>query len=145
MIKRRERKGDPWSGQIAFPGGRKTATDQSLLETVFRETKEEVGIRLSKDEMLGVLPPLAGRSRRVVVTPYVFQLRHQVNVHPNYEVAETFWASLTQLKDIQSTKTEVNVEDGKLLADSYNCEGRVIWGLTFRIINTLLNKEQGPL
>jgi ADP-ribose pyrophosphatase len=44
FIKRAEYEGDPWSGQIAFPGGRAEARDASLAETAIRETREETGI-----------------------------------------------------------------------------------------------------
>ena len=42
LIRRAERKGDPWSGHMAFPGGREDARDESLLETALRETREEL-------------------------------------------------------------------------------------------------------
>ena len=46
LIRRRERSGDPWSGQIAFPGGHKATYDRTFLETSIREANEEVGILL---------------------------------------------------------------------------------------------------
>ncbi|MFL5552493.1 MAG: NUDIX domain-containing protein, partial [Gemmatimonadaceae bacterium] len=39
FIKRAEYPGDPWSGQIAFPGGREESGDGSLAETAIRETR----------------------------------------------------------------------------------------------------------
>jgi len=141
LIKRMEREGDPWSGQIAFPGGHKSSDDRTYLETAIREASEEVGIELSEHEGLGVLPLLYSRTRRVLVAPFVFQLRRDVIVRSNEEVAESFWISLGALSKIEATKSEVKVEDGKLTANSYVLEGHVIWGLTFRIINMLLAKR----
>ena len=46
LIRRTERRGDPWSGQIAFPGGHRAPGDRSFLETAMREASEEVGISL---------------------------------------------------------------------------------------------------
>lgn len=47
FIQRASRPGDRWSGYVAYPGGRQEATDESLLHTVHREVKEEVGIDLT--------------------------------------------------------------------------------------------------
>jgi 8-oxo-dGTP pyrophosphatase MutT (NUDIX family) len=42
LIRRSERAGDPWSGQMGLPGGRRDSSDRDLLATAVRET-EEVG------------------------------------------------------------------------------------------------------
>jgi 8-oxo-dGTP pyrophosphatase MutT (NUDIX family) len=141
FIKRTERRGDPWSGQIAFPGGRKSPIDKGLAETAVRETGEEVGIQLSGHELLGHLPIVTTRSRRMRVLPFVFQLKSTVVILTNEEVAEAFWVSLNDLERLEVESREVRIDEGILSADSYVCEGRVIWGLTFRIINLLLERE----
>jgi 8-oxo-dGTP pyrophosphatase MutT (NUDIX family) len=141
LIKRQERVGDPWSGQIAFPGGHRSPSDGTLLDTAIRETSEEVGIELHRHVALGALPLVYSQTRRVPVTPFVFQLNSDVAVRMNDEVAETFWASLQELSTIRSTRSEVRVEAVTLDVDSYLLDGRVIWGLTFRIIRSLLNRS----
>jgi len=141
LIKREERVGDPWSGQIAFPGGHKSPSDSTLLDTAIREASEEVGIELPRHTTLGVLLPMYSQTRKVLVAPFVFQLNRDVEVRMNDEVAETFWASLQELSTIRSTRSKVHVETGTLDVDSYVLDGRVIWGLTFRIIRSLFNKS----
>jgi 8-oxo-dGTP pyrophosphatase MutT (NUDIX family) len=142
LIRRTERKGDPWSGQIAFPGGHVVSSDSSLLETAIREADEEVGISLRKHLVLGVLPLVYARSHRVRVAPFVFQLRSNVRTHPNMEVASAFWVPLNELANCKATKSEVRVDEEELTVDSYVYRENVIWGLTFRIINLLLGKEK---
>lgn len=141
FIKRRERLGDPWSGQIAFPGGHKSTIDKSFLETAVREAREEVGINLSNHHMLGVLPPMRAHTRRILVAPFVFQLNSNVAVKLNDEVTESFWVPLSSLSELNASKSVVKDENRVLTVDSYIYEGRVIWGLTFRIVNTLLVKN----
>jgi 8-oxo-dGTP pyrophosphatase MutT (NUDIX family) len=141
FIKRTERRGDPWSGQIAFPGGRKSPIDKGLAETVVRETLEEVGIQLTGHELLGSLPVVTTRSRRMRVLPFVFQLKSTVNIHVNEEVADAFWVPLSDVEGLEVESREVRVYECILSADSYVVAGRVIWGLTFRIINLLLDRE----
>lgn len=140
LIRRTERKGDPWSGQIAFPGGHKSRKDRTFWDTVVRETSEEIGIKLGEHEMLGVLPLVYSRTRPVLVAPFVFQLKSEVTIRLNEEVAESFWIPLGELSRIEATQSEVHVQDRKLMVDSYVYDGHVIWGLTFRIISILLNR-----
>ena len=141
FIKRTERRGDPWSGQIAFPGGRKSPIDKGLAETAVRETREEVGIELTGHELLGHLPIVTTRSRRMRVLPFVFQLKSIVSIRANEEVADAFWVPLGDLEGLEVESRDVRVDHGTLSADSYIVDGRVIWGLTFRIINLLLDRE----
>ena len=59
MIKRAERKEDPWSGHIGFPGGRAEEADNlNPLNTAIRETNEEIGIHLQKTNFIKRLTPL---------------------------------------------------------------------------------------
>ncbi|MGH7644285.1 MAG: NUDIX hydrolase, partial [Gemmatimonadales bacterium] len=62
LIKRAEREGDPWSGQIALPGGRRDPQDPDLLATALRETLEETGLDLAGAERLGTLDDLYPRT-----------------------------------------------------------------------------------
>jgi 8-oxo-dGTP pyrophosphatase MutT (NUDIX family) len=144
FIRRTEKSGDPWSGQIAFPGGHRDSKDRNFLETATREVKEEVGIDLTNHDLLGALSPTYARNRRMLVAPFVFQLRNHVTPRPNEEVAESFWIPLSELDTIKVSKTEVYPPGGVLSEDSYVYKGHTIWGLTFRIVNMLLNKNTAP-
>ena len=55
LIERARREGDPWSGHMAFPGGRLDPTDSDPRSAAERETLEEVGVRLARAESLGRL------------------------------------------------------------------------------------------
>jgi 8-oxo-dGTP pyrophosphatase MutT (NUDIX family) len=141
FIRRTERETDPWSGQIAFPGGHRGPNDHDLKETAIREAKEEVGINLRDHACLGLLPPMYTRSRQMFVAPFIFQLNADVNIRLNEEVAKSFWVTLSDLTGIRVSKSKVYTQDRKLLVDSYVYQTNVIWGLTFRIINTLLDRK----
>jgi 8-oxo-dGTP pyrophosphatase MutT (NUDIX family) len=52
-IRRAHCEGDRHSGQVAFAGGKREASDDSLLTTALRETEEEVGIAANDIEVLG--------------------------------------------------------------------------------------------
>ena len=99
FIRRATVAGDPWSGDVAFPGGRREAADGSLLETAIRETREELGLDLSVARYLGSLDDVGPVSRRrpMVVQPHVFYLRELPALSPNREVAGVHRLSLDKL------------------------------------------------
>jgi 8-oxo-dGTP pyrophosphatase MutT (NUDIX family) len=141
FIRRTERHGDPWSGQIALPGGRRSLSDRSFRATAIRETKEEVGVDLRDHELLGVLSPIYAQTRHMLVVPFVFQLKNHVDTLCNEEVAESFWIPLSDLTTIPVSEVTVNTQDGSMTTNAYVYHDQVIWGLTFRIIRTLLDRE----
>ena len=97
MIRRAERPGDPWSGHMAFPGGRSESQDADSLATALRETLEEVGLDTAQHgSCLGRLSDLQTRPSLVggamIITPYVFSLQFEPELHCNEEV-ERAWTS----------------------------------------------------
>ena len=143
VIKRATRVGDPWSGHMAFPGGRREPRDRSDRETAERETQEEVGIELERaGRLLGPLQPVAPRAGGplIVVTPFVFAVPADVAVTSNHEVAAAFWIPLAQLSEPGAATEYLHaLEDGEELrfpAIAY--ESLVIWGLTHRIMSEFL-------
>ena len=43
-------------GQIAFPGGKVDASDQSITDAAFREADEEIGLKSHQTKLIGKLP-----------------------------------------------------------------------------------------
>ena len=139
MIKRAERKGDPWSGQVAFPGGKMQEGDASARATAARETYEEVGIDLeSAADFLGYAQSMVTHTGTMEVVPAVFLLRGQVRVKPNEEVASHRWIKLDRMLAPGSRSVyPLNREGVELSMPAYSVEGYVVWGLTYRIVSTL--------
>ena len=136
LIERAEREGDPWSGQIAFPGGRRESTDRTLLDTARRETKEEIGLSLARDaRLLGWLPWRAPANRvDWIVVPYVFTLRRSAQPKPTPEVARAFWARVDALP-AGLYKAILEFPDGDLEAPAFDVGGgKPLWGFTFRVL-----------
>ena len=141
LIKRAQREGDPWSGQVAFPGGMVEAADRSFEETARREAFEEVGVDLSKGaaEFMGYLHEFKARTREVVVVPSVFRLVSDPTLAPNGEVAASEWASLKELAADEARSTYLHDASGtKISFPSLVHRGLVIWGLTERILSVIL-------
>ncbi len=144
MIKRADREGDPWSGHMAFPGGRMDRQDVTGLRTAIRETEEETGIYLEKaGHCIGrlsdiVTRPHSGR-QPMVVTPYVFRLHTAVSIEPNHEVAEAVWVPMRFLMDKQNRVTTVQRRGRlKMTLPCYNYGPRLIWGMSLGMLDELL-------
>lgn len=94
FIERTSRPGDRWSGQMAFPGGKRDPDDDDLSVTARRETFEEVGIELG--DPVGRLDDVTGRGPLPgVVAPFVFALdgRPELRLQPS-EVESAVWIPL---------------------------------------------------
>ncbi len=148
MIKRAEREGDPWSGHMAFPGGRMEGDDVHGLATATRETREEVGIELDLcGTAIGRLSDIRAtahsRRRVMVVTPYVFTVEKTPAVELNHEVAEVVWVPLTFLADRANTETMLWQRRGiKLSLPCYLYRGYRIWGLSLLMLDELLGLRE---
>ena len=150
MIKRAEHKGDPWSGHMAFPGGRCESFDKNGLATAKREMHEEVGFDIDdaeqqhlKGEWLGRLSDIRTVPRvtpkTMVVTPYTFSVANKPALEANYEVAETVWIPLAFFADTNNRSIyELQYQQQKLNLPCYRYEGRVVWGMTLSMIDELL-------
>jgi 8-oxo-dGTP pyrophosphatase MutT (NUDIX family) len=144
MIKRAERRGDPWSGHMAFPGGRMEAHDRHGLDVAIRETREEIGLNLEDQEpCIGRLSELMThiqlRRRPMVVSPYLFRLQREVDFEPNHEVAEVIWVPVGFLRDRENREL-MHWQRGKVPVPlpCYYYRGRRIWGLSLMMLDELL-------
>lgn len=149
LILRAEREGDPWSGQIALPGGRQEAEDATLQDTAVRETREETGIDLTRDGVvLGTLDELRPRTPTlppIIVTPFVAVVRADADIRQSEEVAEAFWAPWSLFGDALGVReSSVTVRGSTWLVPSYVVGPHVVWGMTERILSGLAQRIRDP-
>ena len=146
FIKRADRPADPWSGHMAFPGGRIARSDPTLRSAAERETLEEVGLSLDGAERLGRLDDLeglrgAGRSAGIVISAFVYHHHSPGPLSVNEEVDEAFWVTLSALTDpvrqVEYTHPLIPDETypGILVGDP---DRHVVWGLTYRFVESFL-------
>lgn len=143
FIQRAIYEGDPWSGQIAFPGGRIEPQDASLIDTAIRETFEETAIDLTASgHLLGALDDLSPQTRHlppIVVRPFVFLMPEPPATELSSEVAECFWVPLSVLLDRSVWRdTTVQARGIEMSRFAFHHQGYVVWGMTERILSGLL-------
>ncbi|HEY6079560.1 MAG TPA: CoA pyrophosphatase [Polyangiaceae bacterium] len=147
LVRRAERAGDPWSGHMALPGGHFHDDDGDLLVTARRETHEEVGLDLGGAELLGSLDDITPlRSSGLAVRPFVFWLSGPVTLGLSPEVSETHWVALEVLAQGSLREMrEVEVQSQRLSVPAYVIEQRVVWGMTFRLLEDFLARIGRPV
>lgn len=144
FIHRAVRVGDTWSGQIAFPGGRRDPTDPDLLTTAIRETLEEIGVDLSSAEHLGTLDDLHPRTPvlpPVVVRPFVFALTELPSIVIGPEVQAAFWVPFRALQEEGSRGTITVDHPGipRQVLSAYTIGKHTVWGMSERILTPLIS------
>lgn len=143
FIRRAEQPLDPWSGQMAFPGGRAEPGDADLVATAVRETREEIGVDLAlAAEPLGTLDEVRAMARMrpmdLSILPLVYRLAAPGATRLSGEVRSVHWLPLAALLGAELRSTMEYVHDGAPV--QFPCvrvDDVVIWGLTFRMLIAL--------
>ncbi len=119
LIKRADRKDDPWSGDMALPGGHKE-DNENCEETAIRETFEEVNLKIKINRFLGIYHTL--NNNLSVAAFEAIPLSNNVVI--DNEISEYFWVKFDELKYDNL---------------SYLYKNYIIFGLTYRILYDYIN------
>jgi 8-oxo-dGTP pyrophosphatase MutT (NUDIX family) len=127
-------------GQVSFPGGSWEEADATLRDTALREAEEEVGLRPSDVEVIGVLDDVPTNVSGFLVRPFVAEIPHPYEfVHDASEVAHVFSPPLELFSDASRRRTERRERDGVAYdIHYYDVDGNVVWGATARMLVHLL-------
>ena len=137
--------GDPWSGQVSFPGGR-VEPDEGVLDAAIRETLEELGLPLDRDCLLGELDELQTRGNQptLVIRPYVFAPARIPPLRPNEEVARVHRLGLDALLAGARRGTMRHPwREHELVLPKVDFDGVRLWGLTLHMVDDLLHRLDG--
>jgi 8-oxo-dGTP pyrophosphatase MutT (NUDIX family) len=151
FIERAKRLGDPWSGHMAFPGGRVEREDADARRTAERETMEEVGIDLGGAELLGRLDDQAGRRSGTSwqgrpIAGYIYYLDRPSEVVASPEVEEALWVrSSALLEPKNQVDYTVSYAPGTFPGILVGKPDRhIIWGLTYRFLESFMRALDEP-
>ncbi len=152
MMQRAVVESDPWSGQMAFPGGKIEHDDANPKAAAMREAKEEVGIDLNDSEFIGQLDDLYGLKVdgifSVHVSCFIFKTQPNTTTQANYEVADLVWLPLAFLDDPRNAHDyrHPSNHDLSLPAVMINADKQqILWGLSLRMMVMLHEVLERPM
>jgi 8-oxo-dGTP pyrophosphatase MutT (NUDIX family) len=133
-------------GEISFPGGVVDEEDRELINTALREAHEEIGLKESDIQIIGVLDDIVTITE-FIVTPIVglFPYPYPFKVS-EVEIAELIEVPLASLleKDCFSER-EIFRGGQKEFVYAYQYGNHIIWGATARILKQFLDLIKSPL
>jgi 8-oxo-dGTP pyrophosphatase MutT (NUDIX family) len=126
------------AGEISFPGGNFIKDDIEMLETAIREMREEVGIQIEKEWVIGHLKAERTLSSRYIIYPYVVLIDSIPRItDTNYEVEKIIDAPLIPLLESRENDIEHEKEFSIAGLPKFTYKNEVIWGATARILDQL--------
>lgn len=132
-------------GQVSFPGGTRQDGDASLRDTALRESFEEIGLLPGDAEVLGELDDELSQTTNYVITPFVaiipWPYRFKLS---RDETEEIIGVPIPELLRQGYRRQKIETGGGKsVVSDSYNCQGKIVWGATARILKKFLDISAG--
>ena len=151
LMQRAERESDRWSGHVSMPGGNASDGDADLLATAIRETREEVGLDLARAaRLLGRLDAVQavarGKILPMTITPFVFALEDvaaggALALGPEAQAA--FWLPLDDAaRGALDGVYEWKLGPVPMSLPCWRYDGRIVWGLTYKMVAALLTLVQ---
>ncbi|MFM8659548.1 MAG: NUDIX hydrolase [Candidatus Nitrosotenuis sp.] len=124
------------AGEISFPGGKIDTDDSDLLETALRETQEEIGLAVSRNDVIGQLKPVQTRNSGFTIIPFVAILDEIIQLSPNSEVDEILHIPIIPLL---KTLDDDPDPDHRSLFEAYKLthDDKLIWGASARMLKQI--------
>ena len=126
-------------GEIAFPGGKISNEDQDLLDTAVRETKEETGILVRRDQIIGQLKPVTTLNSGFTILPFVCILDEINELVANSEVDK--FLEIPLLTFLKTLENDLDPEHNSIQEMyTFTFENHLVWGASARMIKQIATK-----
>jgi 8-oxo-dGTP pyrophosphatase MutT (NUDIX family) len=124
------------AGEISFPGGKLDAEDADLLETALRETREEIGLTITSDQIIGQLEPVITLNSGFLILPFISIIDEIPALSANSEVEKIFHIPLESFLQTMANDTEPS---HNIIQEMYTFEyqNQVVWGASARILKQI--------
>jgi len=124
------------AGEISFPGGKLDVDDSDLLETALRETSEEIGLSITRDQVVGQLEPVVTLNSGFLIFPFVSVINEIPKLEANAEVEKIFHIPLESFLKTMARDPD---PDHNLIQEMYTFEynSQIVWGASARILKQI--------
>ena len=126
------------AGEISFPGGKLDSTDSDLLQTALRETREEIGLTISRDQVIGQLDPVVTLNSGFLILPFVSVIDEITPLIANSEVEKIFHIPLESFLNTAARDPDPS---HNIIQEMYTFEykNQIVWGASARILKQIQN------
>jgi 8-oxo-dGTP pyrophosphatase MutT (NUDIX family) len=126
-------------GEIAFPGGKISNEDNDLLDTAIRETREETGIIVEREKIIGQLERVTTLNSGFTILPFICILDKIENLTPNSEVEEFLEIPLVPF--LQTLANDSDPEHNSIQEMyTFTFENHLVWGASARMLKQIIVK-----
>lgn len=144
FIRRAQHETDPWSGDLAFPGGKVDAEDHGPRQAAERETREELALELAQAEYLGRLDDLLGAYLPVLISGFVYHLPQPQPIQCNHEVCAVHWLPFSLVADRrrwrEATFSYRGAQNSHPTIDLLGPGHPPLWGISYRLLTQFLHR-----
>ena len=152
LMQRAKHDADPWSGQMAFPGGKVESSDVSRRAAAMRETAEELSVDLNDEDYIGQIDDIYGNNisskASLHLSCFIFKPERKLSPLGNHEVADIVWLSASYLNDAKNAHEFYHPKDNSLRMPAVMIDSdkeQILWGLSLRMIQRLFEIVGKPL
>ncbi|MDH3311941.1 MAG: CoA pyrophosphatase [Nitrosopumilus sp.] len=126
------------AGEISFPGGKLEDDDTDLLHTALRETNEEIGLEIPREQVIGQLEPVVTLNSRFLILPYVSVVDRIPPLSANREVEKIFHIPF---ESFLYTMAKDPDPSHNIIQEMYTFEyqNQIVWGASARILKQIRN------
>ena len=124
------------AGEISFPGGKLDSLDSDLLQTALRETSEEIGLTISKDQVIGQLEPVVTLNSGFLILPFISVVDTIPTLSANCEVEKIFHIPLESFLKTESKDPDPS---HNIIQEMFTFEyqNQIVWGASARILKQI--------
>ena len=124
------------AGEISFPGGKLDSADSDLLQTALRETSEEIGLTISKDQVIGQLEPVVTLNSGFLILPFISIVDTIPPLSANCEVEKIFHIPLESFLKTESKDPDPS---HNIIQEMFTFEyqNQIVWGASARILKQI--------
>lgn len=127
------------AGEISFPGGKFDSNDSNLLETALRETEEEIGLRISKNQIIGQLDPVVTLNSGFTILPFVSVVDEITTLSANSEVEKIFHIPLDPF--LKTMSNDPNPSHNRIQEMyTFEYQNKIVWGASARILKQITHR-----